>query len=123
MGHDTTIVAQSPSGLRQRLYLSSNPVATGDSLLVSATLVNHSTVSVRAWAGYGCRLDGMTTTLQFAGAECLVASAPIDLLPGDSVTGSAHEVVASPPGTYSLSVRQALDSTLAASVSVSVVKR
>jgi len=123
VGRDTTIVVQSASGLLQRLYLSSNPVATGDSLLVAATLVNHSTVPVRAWTGYGCRLDGMTTTLQFAGAECLVVSAPISLAPGDSVTASVHRVIASPPGTYPLSVRQALDSMVTASVSVIIVKR
>lgn len=123
VGRDTTIVAQNTSGLLQRLYLSSNPVATGDSILVAATLVNHSTVPVRAWMGEGCRLDGMTTTLQFTGVECLVASAPISLAPGDSVMASVHRVVASPPGTYPLSVRQALDSTLTASVSVMIVKR
>jgi hypothetical protein len=123
VGRDTTIVVSSPSGLVQRLYLSSNPVASGDSLQIVATIVNHSTGPVRAWAGYGCRLDMMTTLLQFAGAECLVASAPVSLAPGDSVTGSAHEVVASPPGNYSLSVRQAVDSALTATVIVMVVKR
>jgi hypothetical protein len=123
VGRDTTIVVGNASGLVQRLYLSSNPVATGDSLQVVATIVNHMTVPVRAWAGLGCRLDMLTTTLQFAGAECLVASVPVSVAPGDSVTGSVHGVVASPPGSYSLSVRQAVDSTLTATVSVVVVKR
>lgn len=100
---DTTIVAES-AGLTETLYLNKHVLVPGDSLFARAVFANHSAKPVGA-SYTGCRLDGVSTMLQWTYA-CSIVTSFITLAPGDSVTSGEMWTVTSPPGFYSFSVGQ-----------------
>lgn len=107
-------------GLVQTVTVSRNPVAEGENLVITAVLRNGTSNPVRAYAGYGCRLDVLQTDLRFDTAECMVATRPVELAPGDSVVSTRGGAVVSPAGMYSVRVRQAYDTELWAVIPVDV---
>ena len=107
-------------GLVQTVTVSRNPVTEGEDLVITAVLRNGTSKAVRVYAGYGCRLDVLQTDLRFDTAECMVATGPVELAPGDSVVSTRGGAVVSPAGTYSVRVRQAYDTELWAAISVDV---
>ena len=47
-------------------------MSEGENLVITAVLRNGNSNPVRAYAGYGCRLDVLQTDLRFDTAECMV---------------------------------------------------
>ncbi|MGI8496268.1 MAG: hypothetical protein ACR2OG_01615 [Gemmatimonadaceae bacterium] len=119
-GADSTAATISEGGLVQTVHLSRNPVTQGEALVITASLRNARPDSVRVYGGYPCRLDLLETDLQFSTPECLPATRVVWLAAGDSVMSGRAGVVASPPGLYTVRVRQAVDTDLTASVAVHV---
>lgn len=95
--------------LMQTVELSANPVRSGSTISIPAILYNRGPDTVRAFSGYGCRVDLLDTDLQLGANECLLPTRMVSLPPGDSVVAGLGGVVMSPPGTYTVRVRQAFD--------------
>jgi hypothetical protein len=120
---DTVVRRSWSNGLTQEVHLSRNAVRTGDSVVISSTLINRGTLPVRAWSGYPCRLDQIRTTLRSTSSPCMAPSMMVDLRPGESVQGQETLVVASPPGRYAIEIQQAQDSVFTVVVYLQVRSR
>lgn len=102
-------VVVTPQGLEQTVRLSPAEPATGDTLVITSTVVNGTGAAVDVTSRI-CGID-VETALKLAGPNmaCAGYSMHGELAPGDSLLGSALGTVASGPGTYVLRVRHLLN--------------
>lgn len=96
-------------GLEQVVRLDPAEPTQGQEVHIVSVVTNRATDSVAAVSRI-CGLDlAGDVTLVMNYMRCAGYSQSIRLAPGDSVTGTDMRVVGSPPGRYTLRVRQLLD--------------
>ena len=109
-------------GLRQRVTLSTNTFAVGDSISVRSVVVNVGRVpdTVSVSCVRGVRLEGLTFADR-GGDFCAGIFGRV-LAPGDSIVETMVSLpIASPPGDYTLTVRQLISPAGAVALRVRVI--